>query len=141
MTKSVLSLLFGCLLCVFAHAQYSNDIVIETLMKADTTSIGQKILYPQVEHAEVTVFKITMQPGTSTGWHKHDIPLFAYILQGTLTVERENGERKQFTAGTAISEMRDQYHQGLNEGEDPLVLIAFYLGGDNKPLAIRKPNP
>ncbi|HLW49485.1 MAG TPA: cupin domain-containing protein [Sphingobacteriaceae bacterium] len=119
-------------------AQYSDNIQVEVLMKTDTTSIGQKIKYPKVAEAEVTVFKITMQPGATTGWHKHDIPLFAYVLQGTLIVEQENGVRKEFTAGSAVAEMMDEYHLGLNEGKEPLILVAFYLGGDQKPLAIRR---
>jgi len=140
--RNLLIVFLGCFASGFISnplfAQYSEGIQVEVLMKTDTTSVGQKIKYPKVDAAEVTVYKITMQAGASTGWHKHDIPLFAYVLQGTLIVERENGGRKEFKAGSAVAEMMDEYHLGLNEGKEPVILVAFYLGGDQKPLAIRR---
>ena len=140
MRKYIISFFIAVLTIHNVHAQYSNDIKIETLLKTDTTSVGQKISYPNVEHAEVTVFRITMNPGASTGWHKHGIPLFAYILQGELTVERDGGLVNLYKTGEAVSEMQHIYHQGINKGKEPTILIAFYLGGDNRPLVTRKEN-
>lgn len=128
-----------CLVSVLtALAQYSDAITIETLLKTDTTSMGQKINYPKVQHAEITMYKITMKPGASTGWHKHDIPLFAYVAQGSLTVSSHDGQKKVFTSGMGIAEMIDTYHEGVNAGDVPVVLIAVYLGGDGKPLAVKR---
>ena len=134
--RTLFLILFG-LLNAQALAQYSQNISIEPLLQTDTTSIGQPLFYPDVEQAEVTILKITIEPGNATGWHKHDIPIFAHILQGEFTVEREDGVRFQFTAGNTISEMIDTYHQGVNQGEEPVVMIAIYLGGDARPLTVR----
>ncbi len=136
--KSIGLLIVICLCWINGQAQYSNQIEIEELLNTDTTSVGQKIMYPTVDQAQITVFKITMPPGSDTGWHKHDIPLVAYIMQGSLTVERKTGESVKFEAGSAVAEMRDLYHIGRNEGTEPLVLIAVYLGGDHKTLAIKE---
>lgn len=119
------------------YGQYAAQVKVEHLLKADTNSIGQRIVYPQFNRAEVSMLKITMEPGTVTGWHKHAIPLFAYIVQGVLTVERESGDQKEFKAGMAVAEMYDTYHQGINRGNEPVVLIAVYLGGDGIPLSER----
>lgn len=124
-----------------SKAQYANSLTIEPLLKTDTTSIGQPIAYPHVDRAEVTVLKITMPPGSKTGWHKHDIPLFAYMVQGELTVTREDHEPRVFRAGEAVAEMINVYHEGANFGENDVILIACYLGGDNKPLAIPRAKP
>lgn len=70
--------------------QYNSNFKIEKLMESEVNSMGQKILYPQVKDAAVTMMKITFPPGETTGWHKHDIPVFSYILEGTLTVETED---------------------------------------------------
>ncbi|MFD1629406.1 cupin domain-containing protein [Pseudopedobacter beijingensis] len=133
-----LSFLFSVVFAFTTKTPYTDDLIIEPLLKTDTTIIGQRISYPQVERAEVSMLKITLKPGVTTGWHKHQIPLFAYVLQGVLTVARENGEYQQFEAGTAIAEIMDTYHQGINNGAEPVVLIAFYLGGDDIPLVERK---
>ncbi len=136
----ILSMFLTCTAFV-AEAQYANSLTVEPLLKTDTTSIGQPIAYPQVGRAEVTVLKITMPPGSNTGWHKHDIPLFAYVVQGELTVTREQHEPRVFRGGEAVAEMTDVYHEGANLGEEDVVLIAFYLGGDDKPLAIPRAKP
>lgn len=123
------------LLPMAALAQYASSITVETLLKTDSTSIGQRIAYPSVQHAEVTMLKITMPPGSSTGWHKHEIPLFAYVMQGELTVMHKNRPPKVFKAGDAIAEMIHVFHEGVNKGKQDVVLIGVYLGGDNRPLA------
>lgn len=121
-----------------SFGQYTEKLIIEPLLKTDTTYIGQKIKYPQFEHNEVTILKITMKPGTDTGWHKHGIPLFAYVMQGTLSVELEDGRKMQFNKDSAIAEGFDDYHIGKNEGSEDVVLIAIYLGGKNVPISTPK---
>jgi quercetin dioxygenase-like cupin family protein len=115
--------------------------MIKTLMKTYTTPTGQKISCPLVRQAEITTFKITVKPGAVMGGHKHDTPLFASILQGRLTTERENGDRKTFTSGSAVAEMIKEYHTGTNETAGPLVLTTFYPDGNQNPPALEKENP
>lgn len=142
MSKQLLPLIFmihGA--WITAQAQYANNVVVETLLKTDTTSIGQRIAYPRVGRPEVSVLKITIAPGSTTGVHRHEIPLFAYVAQGELTVVRENHEPLVFRAGDAVAEMLEVYHEGMNKGNEDVILIACYLGGDNKPLAEIRQSP
>lgn len=119
-------------------AQYKNDIVIEPVLKTDTTTIGQKIVYPQVQNAEVTMSRITIPVGKSTGWHKHDYLVFAYVLKGVLTVEIENNKSVQFGENSTISEVMNTFHNGINNGKEEVILIAIYLGEKAKSLSTRK---
>jgi len=123
-------------ICFVLKAQYNNEIKVETLLKTDTTSIGQKIVYPNFLSDEVTIAKVTIPPGKSTGWHKHTIPVFAYVLKGNLTVELENKQLKQFPENTTFSEVINTFHNGINNGKIDVVLIAFYMGEKGKPLSI-----
>jgi len=135
MKRIILTIISVCCFLV-VHAQYNNEIKVEPLLKTDTTSIGQKIIYPDFQSDEVTIAKVTIPPGKSTGWHKHTIPVFAYVLKGNLTVELENKQQKQFPQNTTFSEVIDVYHNGVNNGKEDVVLIAFYLGEKGKPLSI-----
>jgi len=130
------------LLCLILQvnisAQYKNGIKVETILKSDTTSIGQKIMYPNFLNNEVTIAKITIPPGKSTGWHYHDIPVFAYVLSGNLTVKFDNGEEKSFSENSAFAEVVNVLHNGFNNGKDDLVLIAFFMGEKDKPLSKHK---
>lgn len=121
---------------ICANAEYNKEIVLEQIIKTDTTSIGQKIIYPQFQNNEVTILKVTIPPGKSTGWHKHNFPVFAYVQEGTLTVEIENKKTMTFGTNSSFSEVIDLKHNGVNNGKVNVVLIAFFMGEKGKPLSI-----
>lgn len=116
-------------------AQYNDDVKIEKLLKTDTTSIGQRIVYPSFDNDEVTIAKVTISPGKSTGWHLHHFPVFAYVMQGTLTVEVKDGRTLAFSANSTFAEVINLYHNGMNNGNEDLVLIAFFMGEKGKALS------
>lgn len=134
-------LLLILLVCYFQNGkaqQYNSDLIIEQILKTDTTSLGQKIVFPAVENEEVTMLKITIPPGKTTGWHEHDFPVFAYVLKGTLTVEFENGKTLKFNENSSFSEVVHTGHMGINRESTDLVLLAFYLGEKGKALSKKK---
>jgi quercetin dioxygenase-like cupin family protein len=100
--------------------------------------MGQKIQYPNVKDAKVSVMKITFPPGETTGWHKHEIPVFSYILEGTLTVETEDHKVTQYKENSCFAESYNIYHKGTNKEKSNLVVLAIYLAGDQKELSIKK---
>lgn len=128
-------IVFSCI-SLIATAQYNKGVVLETILKTDTTSIGQKIVYPSFAKDEVSIVKVTLPPGKSTGWHKHFFPVFAYVLQGTLTVEVENKNTMRFPVNSSFSEVINTLHNGVNNGNEDVVLIAFFMGEKDKPLSV-----
>jgi quercetin dioxygenase-like cupin family protein len=123
-------------ICLTAKSQYNKGVVLETVLKTDTTSIGQKIVYPTFASDEVSIVKVTLPPGKSTGWHKHFFPVFAYVMKGTLTVEVENKKTLQFPVNSSFSEVINTLHNGVNKGNEDVVLIAFFMGEKDKPLSV-----
>jgi quercetin dioxygenase-like cupin family protein len=134
MKKTILFLAAFCI-SVLANAQYNKEVVLETVLKTDTTSIGQKINYPGFVNDEVSILKVTIPLGKSTGWHKHSFPVFAYVMKGTLTVEIENRKQLNFMANSSFSEVINTLHNGFNNGKEDVVLIAFFMGEKGKPLS------
>lgn len=116
--------------------QNKIPLIIEKLLVTDTTSLGQRIAYPKFKHPEVIVQKITFPPGASTGWHKHVIPVFTYIITGELTVETEDHKILHFKENSSFSESINTFHNGTNKGKTDLVVIAVYMGGKGEKLAI-----
>jgi quercetin dioxygenase-like cupin family protein len=129
----LLSLIFCCSL--IAQSQYNKGVLLEPLLKTDTTSIGQQIIYPDYTNSEVSILKVTIPSGKSTGWHKHIFPVFGYVIQGTLTVEIENRKAIQYTKGSSFSEVISSLHNGVNNGAEDVVLIAFFMGEKGKALS------
>lgn len=124
--------------CVWVNAQYQEGVIVEKLLQTDTTVIGQKIVYPAVPNAEVTMAKVIVPAGKQTGWHKHEIPVFAYMIKGTLTVELENGDKTVYRENETISEVFNTYHNGYNASDEDVVLLAIYLGEKGQPLSEKK---
>jgi len=141
MKKTVLILALFTVFCLGVAAQYNKNIIIESVLNSDTTSIGQKIIFPASQSNEVTILKVTIPPGSSTGWHKHENPVFAYVLKGTLSVELENGKTRQFSENGCFAEVVNTYHNGFNSGKENVVLIAFYLGEKGRGLSVKRENP
>ncbi|MBA4409470.1 MAG: cupin domain-containing protein [Odoribacter sp.] len=137
MNKYFLTLILLAFLSLTARSQYSG-LIIKELLRTDTTSIGQKMTYPKFSDPEVTMLKITIPPGKSTGWHKHNFPVFAYVIKGTLTVELEDHRVIKFKEDSTFAEMMNTYHNGKNMEDSDLEVIAIYLGGKGQKLSIMK---
>lgn len=137
--KKILALILICLTGLSMSAQqYSGKLKFENVVETDVNAMGQKIVYPDFKDAKVSMMKITFPPGESTGWHKHIIPVFSYILKGTLSIETEDHKFLEFKEGSSFAEMINVYHNGSNKGTEDVVAFVIYLGGDDTPLAIPK---
>jgi hypothetical protein len=58
-----------------------------SILSTGTNIIGEPIRYPTTGPAHITAAIVTLAPGQKTSVHKHGVPLFAYILEGELTVD------------------------------------------------------
>lgn len=129
------ALLFSLLLVAPALAEdatptaYQN--LLTPLLQSGTDVLGAPIEYPEGP-ANVTAAIVTVPPGGETGLHRHEVPLFAYILEGELTVDYVDKGKKTYRAGDAVLEAQDWPHNGVNTGTVPLRLLAVYMGGGNE---------
>lgn len=98
------------------------------LLKNPKTIIGETITYPGGGEAEIVSAIVTIQPGEKTQWHKHGAPLYAYILSGTATVDYGDLGTKTYPAGTDFMEAMDHWHRGMNLSQEPVRILAVYLG-------------
>ena len=121
-------------------ADYSTGVTSRVLVKTSITGNGQSISYPVTDKAEVTAMTVELASGAETGWHKHPVPVYAYVISGRLSVEIEGGKQLSFAAGEAIIEVVNTLHNGKNMGSEPVKLAVFYLGSADVPNMI-KPVP
>jgi quercetin dioxygenase-like cupin family protein len=119
----------ACFLSGFSLAREPAPTV-EVLLKSDKTILGQPISYPASAPSEVTAAIITMPPGASTGWHKHEVPLFAYILEGEVTVAYEGHGKRTYRKGDSFMEAIGTPHDGTSTGEAPASILAVFIGAE-----------
>ena len=141
MRSNVYVMLVGLFLIIVLPAiaaDYSSGVTSKVLSKTAVTGNGQKISYPLTDRAEVTAMTVDLAPGSETGWHKHPVPVYAYVVSGSLSVELEDGKLLSFSAGEAIIEVVNTLHNGRNSGTVPVKLAVFYLGAEGIPNVVRK---
>jgi len=105
----------------------------QTLLEAqELTALDQQIAYPKKTPAQVSSYIIPLEPGQETGWHRHRVPLYAYILEGTVSFEYDAGVTKDYAAGTAFMQAEDVWHNGTNIGDVPVRMLTVYMGAEGK---------
>jgi quercetin dioxygenase-like cupin family protein len=100
------------LLCAgTASAQQEPKIKVTPLLETVTTLTGQKLEYPK-DNPQVKVTMAELPPGAAVGWHEHPNLRYVYVLDGTLTIEMEDGTRRVFPTGTIFVEALRTRHRG-----------------------------
>jgi quercetin dioxygenase-like cupin family protein len=108
-------------------AEYQN-VEVKKLLVTTTTTNGDKIKYLKTDYPEVTALIVRIPPGGSTGWHKHPVPVYAYVMEGKLSVALKDGKTFTFNKGDALVEVMNTFHNGSNVGSEPVSLVVFYTG-------------
>src|SRR5262245_46978829 len=84
------------------------------LLSTGTTILGETLRYPVNGPAHVTAAIVTLAPGEKTIVHRHGVPLFAYILEGELTVDYGARGTRTYRQGQAFMEAMGVAHFGTN---------------------------
>ena len=100
------------------------------LDKQAQTVLDQLLTYPVGSQAQVSSAVLTFAPGVSTGLHKHEAPLYVYVLEGTITVTYEGGIVKNYSEGSAILEAVGTAHNGENRTTTPVKLLVVNIGAE-----------
>ena len=131
---------FGLILAVIAlttgGAGGQTGEKVTTVLQTSRTVIGQEVQFP-VSRPQVTALIVEIPPGGEVGRHMHPVPMFAYILEGTLAVVTEGHGEKVFTRGEGFMEVIHTWHNGFNRGTTPVRILAVFVGEEGKPNVIR----
>lgn len=91
----------------------------------------------------VTLRRIDIDPGGSTGWHWHPGPVYAVVAEGALTRVFADCAEETSPAGSVIEEVVGPAarHNGVNRGDSPVVLYVAYLMPDGQQTSIEAEAP
>ena len=92
--------------------------------------LERPIVYPTQQPAEVSSVIRVLQPAEETGWHKHMVPLHAYILQGEMNVEYDTSVIHTVSKGDAFIGVTDVWHNTTNTSNKPAVVLVVFMGAE-----------
>ncbi len=107
------------------------------LVATSQTLLDEPISYPRGT-AKITSAIVTLQPGESTGAHKHGVPTYGYILSGAVTVDYGARGKRTYRAGTGFMEAMDVWHDGTNDGPAACRILVVFMGSDESANVIKK---
>ena len=113
-----------------AASDMQRSYPAKTLLSTGKTVVGETIRYPTSGPAQVTAVIVTLAPGAKTLVHRHGVPLFAYILDGEVTVDYGGHGKRTFRKGDALIEAMSVAHRGINTGTEPVRILAVYMGAE-----------
>ncbi len=126
---------------VSAKEAYLPAVKIEPILKTTTTTSGDPIVYPAIADPEVQSLIVEIPAGGETGWHLHPVPIYAYILSGSIEVESEGGAKRLFKAGDSFAEMVNRKHDGRVVGDVPVRILMIVTGEKGKPFTEKTAAP
>lgn len=97
-----------------------------------------------VDGTEYVVTRITVAPGSGTGWHYHPGEVFGFISEGTMTHYDDGcAVDAVYPAGAPVKEGVGPafVHNGRNEGSNPLVMEVVYINPVGMPKSVEVPSP
>ena len=105
-------------------AQSAPAVKRTILMKQDSTVPGREAVMVLVE----------LPPGSAEGKHTHPADVFAYVLEGTPTLESDGQPPRTMKAGDVFTIAPGQVHEGTNKGSAPAKLSVVFFAEKGKPL-------
>lgn len=83
---------------------------------------------------EAVTAKAELPAGVSSGRHTHPGEEIGYVLEGSVTLERD-GQSKAVRAGEAFAIPAGQIHNAVNGGTTAATIVSTYIVEKGKPLA------
>jgi len=111
-------------------AAEDSSPVVTPLLSTGTSVLGEPLHYPTSGPAHVTATIVTLAPGARTALHKHGVPMFAYVLEGEITVDYGDRGKRIYHQGEAIVEAMDVAHFGADVAALPVRLLVVYMGAE-----------
>lgn len=104
-----------------------QKIDVERILDTKENVIGQKINYPKGS-ARITSEIVEIPPGAATHWHEHFVPMYAYVLDGEISVDYGAKGSRTLKKGEAMIEAVGWPHRGVNKGVTKAKILVVYVG-------------
>jgi quercetin dioxygenase-like cupin family protein len=77
---------------------------------------------------------VELPPGSAEGKHTHFAEVFAFVLEGTISLENEGSPTATLKAGDVFHVLPGKVHQATNSGSGTAKIAAVFIAEKGKPL-------
>ncbi len=113
----------------------SKAVVIETLANPTKSWSGDVYSYPKGK-AQMTLQRITAQPGFKTPLHSHPQPGIGYVARGALSCGTIDGQKLKISQGGTFATNQDTIHYCEIISKEPALLFVVYAGVEGQPITV-----
>ncbi|MBZ5552798.1 MAG: cupin domain-containing protein [Acidobacteriia bacterium] len=106
------------------YAQQAPAVKRTILMKQDMSIPGREAVMALVE----------LPPGAAEGRHTHPAEVYAFVQEGTISLENEGSPTVTLKAGDVFHIAPGKIHQATNTGSVTARLSAVFVAEKGKPL-------
>lgn len=103
------------------------------VLKGSKTADGDALVYPKTGNPEVVSVIGVLDPGGRTALHQHPVPVYVYLMEGTLQVQTDGKGVRNYKTGEAFLESVGRWHQAFNKTDKPVKLLVVFMGEEGKP--------
>ena len=104
-----------------------EPVIVETLISATKSWNGDSYEYPKGQ-AQMTLQRITAQPGFKTPLHFHSQPGIAYVVKGNLSCGTLNGKALKVGPGESFATPQDSVHYCESVGDEAALVFVASAG-------------
>ncbi len=108
-----------------------------TVLQAGTTVTGQDLQFPLFRN-QITAAVLEIAPSGEVGRHRHPVPTFVYVLEGSVQVAIDGqSQTSTYGPGQAYLEAVNTWHNVYNRGTGPARLLVVFAGEQGQPNLVR----
>jgi quercetin dioxygenase-like cupin family protein len=98
-------------------------------------TILRRVPDPGNPNYEIVLGISELAPGAGSGRHRHPGTEVAYVLEGSMVVERDGGDSATVKGGESLANENGAVHNARNPGATPTRILTTYVVEKGKPLA------
>lgn len=127
-TLAVLAVAVGSALATPSSGLSATPHVVGAALAEGVNVNADRIKFQTKDPAEVSVVTITLQPGGTTGWHRHPGLALIAVAEGTGELHFADCSSETFSAGEAFVEAGDDPPTVfINESPEPVTLTVTFV--------------
>jgi len=108
--------------------------------KAAAPGVKRNIILKQdmsIPGREAVMATVDFPPGSTEGKHTHPAEVYAFVIEGTITLSVEGQPTRTVKAGEVFTIPTGVVHEGSNKTDSPAKATVVFVAEKGKPLTTR----